>query len=204
MNINRFMSAHLDNMTRQNRYEVELHGGEKLPMLRSRGLRCTNIALPGKQIVFAETTEYGGGPMRKHANKVDYGGGIVNMTFLCDHTFEDKQLVELWQSYIYDEGYGFAYPDDYCGTIKITQMGMDNVPVYEVELNDAWPQNIQEQTLDASAGDIQTFTCGFAFRSWSSSFENSPSGLLGGLFKKYKRKLASKVDRKIEEELFGN
>ena len=142
--------------------------------------------------------------MRKHPNKVDYGGGLLTMSFLCDHTFEDKQLMELWQSYIFDEGYGFQYQDDYTGTVKITQLGMDEIPIYEVELHEAWPQNIQEQTLDASASEIQTFTCGMAFRSWSSSFENSPSGLLGGLFKKYKRKITSKIDRKIDEELFGN
>lgn len=195
------MSAHLDNMTRQNRFKVEIHGPANI---RSRGMRCTNIVLPGKQIIYAEGTEYGAGPMRKHPNKVDYGGGLISMTFLCDHTFEDKQLMELWQSYIYDEGYGFQYPDDYTGSIKITQLGMDELPVYEVELHEAWPQNLQEQTLDSAAGDMQTFSCGFAFRSWSSSFENSPNGLLGGLFRKYKRKITSKIDRKIDEELFGN
>ena len=195
------MSAHMDNMVRQNKYEVEIHG----PVgIRSRGMRCTNVVLPGKQIVFAESTEYGGGPMRKHPNKVDYGGGIVNMTFMCDHTFEDKQQIELWQSYIYDDGYGYQYPDDYTGSVTITQLGQDNIPVYEVTLHDCWPQNIGEQTLDSTSSEIQTFNCGFAFRTWSSSFENSPSGLLGGLFNKFKRKLKSKVDRKIDEELFGN
>lgn len=195
------MAAHLDNMTRQNRFNVEIFGPANI---RSRGLRCNSISLPGKQIIYAEGTEYGAGPMRKHPNKVDYGGGLLTMSFLCDHTFEDKQLMELWQSYIFDEGYGFQYQDDYTGTVKITQLGMDEIPIYEVELHEAWPQNIQEQTLDASASEIQTFTCGMAFRSWSSSFENSPSGLLGGLFKKYKRKITSKIDRKIDEELFGN
>jgi len=201
MKINQFMAAHLDNMTRQNRFNVEIFGPANI---RSRGLRCNSISLPGKQIIYAEGTEYGAGPMRKHPNKVDYGGGLLTMSFLCDHTFEDKQLMELWQSYIFDEGYGFQYQDDYTGTVKITQLGMDEIPIYEVELHEAWPQNIQEQTLDASASEIQTFTCGMAFRSWSSSFENSPSGLLGGLFKKYKRKITSKIDRKIDEELFGN
>ena len=43
----------------------------------------------------------------------------------------------------------------------------------------------------------------FKFRTWSSSFENSPSGLLGGLFKKKMRKLRSKADRKINDKLFG-
>tara|TARA_R110001592_G_C13067825_1_gene741536 strand:- start:122 stop:733 length:612 start_codon:yes stop_codon:yes gene_type:complete len=203
MKINQFMSAHLDNMVRQNRYEVELFGPPN-SNIRSRGMRCTNISLPGKQIVFAETTEYGGGPMRKHANKVDYGGGLATMTFLCDHTFEDKQLVELWQSKIYDEGYGYQYPEDYCGEVIIRQLGMDGLPVYEVKLHDAWPQQITEQTLDSTSSEIQSFVCGFAFRSWSSSFENSPSGLLGGLFKKYKRKITTKVNRKLDEELFGN
>ena len=197
------MSAHLDNMTRQNRYEVEFFG-PKDSNIRSRGIRCTSVALPGKQIVFAEFKEYGGGPMRKHPNTVDYGGGIVNMTFLCDHTFEDKQLIELWQSSIYDEAYGYQYPDSYYGEVVIRQLGMDGLPVYEVKLHDAWPQQITEQSLDSSAADIQTFACGFAFRTWSSSFENAPSGLLGGLFKKYKRKLTTKVNRKLDEELFGN
>ena len=201
MNINRFMSAHIDNMTRTNRYEVAIHGPSGI---RSRGMRCTNITMPGKQVVFAETTEYGGGPMTKHANKVDYGGGLVTMTFMCDHTFEDKQKMELWQSMIYDEGYGLQYPDNYTGSVRITQMGMDDLPVYEVELHDAWPQNIQEQTLDSTTGDIQSFTAGIAFRSWSSSFENSPGGLLGGLFNKYKRKLGSRVKRKFNDKLFGN
>ena len=202
MKINRFMSAHLDNMVRQNKYEVAIRA-PKLN-LNSRGMRCTNIVLPGKQIVFAETTEYGGGPMRKHPNKVDYGGGIVNMTFMCDHTFEDKQQIELWQSFIYDDGYGYQYPDDYTGEVTITQFGQDNLPVYEVTLHDCWPQNLSEQSLDSASSEIQTFSCGMAFRTWSSSFENSPSGLLGGLFKKYKRKFTSKVNRKVDEELFGN
>ena len=119
------------------------------------------------------------------------------------HTFEDKQTFELWQQYIHDEGYGFQYQDDYTGSIKIRQMGQDNLAVYEVELHEAFPQNIQEQTLDATASDIQTFTVSVAFRSWSSSFENSPSGLLGGLFNKYKRKITSKVKTKVEDKLFG-
>ena len=82
-------------------------------------------------------------------------------------------------------------------------MGQDNLSVYEVELHEAFPQNIQEQTLDATASDIQTFTVSVAFRSWSSSFENSPGGLLGGLFNKFKRKIKSKVKTKVQDKLFG-
>ena len=41
------------------------------------------------------------------------------------------------------------------------------------------------------------------FRTWQSSYENQPSGLLGGLFNKYSRKLKSKVSTKVESKLFG-
>ena len=50
---------------------------------------------------------------------------------------------------------------------------------------------------------IQKFDVEFSFRTWSSSFENTPSGLLGGLFKKFSRKISSKVNKKLSDKLFG-
>ena len=47
------------------------------------------------------------------------------------------------------------------------------------------------------------FSCTFAFRTWTSSYENTPSGLLGGLFKKFSRKIKTKASTKIEGKLFG-
>ena len=60
-----------------------------------------------------------------------------------------------------------------------------------------------KQTLDASASNTpQTFTANFAFRTWSSSFENSPSGILGSLFRKVSRKVKTKVRKKLGDSLF--
>ena len=201
MHINRFMGSHIDDMARQDRFSVEIHGPAGI---RSRGIRCTNIEMPGKQIITQEFSEYGGGPMRKYPSKVDYGGGAIALTFMMDTTFEDKQKIELWQSYVHDEAFGFQYPEDYWGEIKIQQEGRDGNSIYEVVLHEAWPQSIDTQALDSSASStIQTFSASFVYRTWSSSYENSPSGLLGGLFKKFSRKIKTKASSKIEGKIFG-
>ena len=200
MNINRFMKAHIDGMPRLNKFDVEIYGPQGI---RSRGIRCTAVNLPGRQVTSNEFTEYGGAPMYKYPTRVDYAGGKVDMTFMCDHTMEDRQKFELWQSFIYDEVYQMNYPEDYEGTMKITQLGQDNLPIYSVELLNCFPDSIGDISLDAGSGELVTFQVSMAFRSWVSSYENSPSGLLGGLFNKYSRKLKSKVSSKVENKLFG-
>ena len=108
MNINRFMGAHIDGMPRNNKFEVEIHGPQGI---NSRGIRCTTISMPGRQVTSSEFSEYGGAPMYKYPNRVDYAGGKLDMTWMLDHTFEDRQKMELWQSYIYDESYAMNYPE---------------------------------------------------------------------------------------------
>ena len=49
MHINRFMNAHLDDMARDNRFKVELHGPANLG-IRMRGIRCTTVSIPGRTI----------------------------------------------------------------------------------------------------------------------------------------------------------
>lgn len=199
MNIDRF-KINLDAMARTNRYEVEIHGPAGI---RSRGLRCTDVSIPAKSIGTTSNSYLSAGPESVYADSVDYGQ-TVSLTFMLDHTYEDRQKMELWQSFIYDEAYNLQYPDKYWGSMKIIQMGVDNLPIYEVELHQCFPTTISSIGF-ASGGEtsIQTFSTDFSFRSWSSSFENSPGGLLGGLFNKFSRKLESKVNKKLSDKLFG-
>ena len=87
--------------------------------------------------------------------------------------------------------------------MEIKQLDAAHNIIYEVELHEVFPLGILEQTLDASAANTpQTFTANFAFRTWSSSFENSPSGILGSLFRKVSRKVKTKVRKKLGDALF--
>jgi len=199
-NINRFM-ANIDNMARPNNFNVNIFGPSAIAdgSINSRGIRCTNITMPGRSFTTSPHSEYHGGPKANRITGIDYEGGLVQMTFICDTTFEDKQKIELWQQYIFDNSYYYEYYDDIIGEVEIEQLAHDGTVIYSVRLQEAYPQAIQAQTLDASSTAIQTFTCSFAFRRWNSSFENSPTGLLGGLFKKFSRKLNSRVDRKLNK-----
>ncbi len=201
MYVTRFMNAHLDDMARKNRYKVEIYGPQGIS---SDGMRCTAISMPGRTISTNTHTINQAGPPREHPSSVDYGGKI-DLTFMLDTTFEDHQKIALWNSYIYDEAWGFRYPEEYWGTVKITQFDRQDWPIYEVELLEAWPSAFGSMEYD-SAGEgagLQTFSCTMQFRTWVSSYENSPSGLLGGLFKKVSRKLGTKIKSKIEGKIFG-
>ena len=201
MHINRFMGAHMDDMARANRFEIEIHGPKGI---RSRGIRCKTVSLPGRQIQTTEHREYPGGPMRQYPIGIDYDSGESSLTFMLDTTYEDKQKIELWQALLYDEAWGYAYVEDIWGEIKITQLGRDTNEIYSVTLHECWPTSIDSEDLDASGEpEIMEFSCTFAFRTWSSSYENTPSGLLGGLFKKFSRKIKTKTSSKIEGKLFG-
>ena len=198
MNINRFMS-NIDNMARTNHFNVNIFGPVGISAgLSIRGIRCTNISLPGRSFITTPYEDYAGAPKSNRITGIDYEGGIIQMTFICDSSFEDKQKLELWQQYIFDDDYFYKYYDEYVGSVTIVQEGVDGQPIYDVTLHDAFPQALQAQTLDASTNSVQSFTCSFAYRTWTSSFENSPSGILGGLFKKFTRKLSSKIDKKFD------
>ena len=200
MHINRFIKAHVDNMARKGKYEVEIHGPNGL---RSRGMRVTAVTMPALTIETTQHTPSSAGPPSNYINNVSYGGEVT-MTFMLDHTYEDRELMEQWQHEMFDEVWNLTYPEDYHGTVKITQLGVDDLPVYEVELHQAFPTSLGELGFSAeSMNEMQTMDVVFKFRTWTSSYENSPSGLLGGLFNKFSRKLKSKVTKKIGSKIFG-
>lgn len=200
MNINRFMN-HMDSMGRKDRFNVEIRGPKSLQM-RSRGLRCTAVSTPGKTMVTTAKNYGGATPNIEYVTGIEYENKVI-CTFMLDTTYEDKQMMELWQSFMYDEAYNLQYPETYHGQVKIEQLGVDNIPIYSVELHEAFPTNVTGVGFSASEPAIQTFDVEFTFRTWSSTFDNSPSGLLGGLFKKKMRNIRSRLDKKVNDKLFG-
>lgn len=199
MHINRFKN-HIDSMARSDRFNVEIRAS-KID-LRSRGLRVSEVNIPGKTMDVQRHGFGGGMPDRPYITGITYENEVT-MKFLLDTSMEDKQLMELWQSYMFDEAYNLQYPENYHGQVIIEQLGVDNIPVYSVELHEAFPTVVTGLTMSAGSTEVQTFDVTFNYRTWSSSFENSPSGLLGGLFNKKMRKIRSKLDNKIQDKLFG-
>ena len=185
MHINRFL-GHMDSMSRSDRFDIEIRGPASI---RSRGIRCTAVNIPSRTMTTTRHRMGGAYPDRPYVTGIEYENDVT-CTFMLDSTYEDKQMMELWQSYMFDEAYNLQYPDSYHGQVIISQLGVDNQPVGGV-------------AFSATEAAIQTFDVTFNYRTWSSAYENSPGGLLGGLFKKFSRKITSKLDKKINDKLFG-
>ena len=202
MRINRFM-GHIDAMARQNRFEVEIF----MPVLdiRMRGLRVSKAVIPGRKITTEAYSEIPSGPARKYLQKVEYDQDIT-LTFLTDSTLDDRMAIETWMEYMYDGSYAMKYlyaDNGYTGTIILRQLDRADMPIYEVELVEAFPETMSGLSLDSSSSAIQTFDVTFGYRTWTSKFENAPANtILGALFKKAGRKLRAKATRKVEDKVF--
>tara|TARA_Y100001963_G_scaffold57872_1_gene80990 strand:- start:1185 stop:1853 length:669 start_codon:yes stop_codon:yes gene_type:complete len=207
MNINRFM-GHIDQMSRKNRFEIDIF----MPALdlRIRGLRVTTVTTPGKSITVEQFKPVPAGYAKNTIKGVEYPQEVT-ITCMCDSHMEDRQKIELWQNYMYDDDYSmrYAYNDTsgkqmgYVGTVAIRQLDRSGQSVYEVQLEDAFPQTLGGLSFDMASSDIQTFDVTFNYRTWHSAYENTPAGsILGALFQKGMRKIGSKVRKKVEDKVY--
>ena len=198
MNIKRIIAT-IGAPTTTNKFDVDIYAGAS--GIRIRGIRCINAQLPGRTITTAAFAERATGPKTMFPTGLDYDGQTIAMTFLCDNQFEERRAMERWQEMIYSSRYGLNYPDNYHGEIHIRQLDRDMEPVYSVMLHGAWPQAIAPQALDATANTFQQLSVTFNYETWSSRFENVHTGILGGLFNKAKRRIKSRIKRKIDSKV---
>lgn len=202
MNITRFMT-HIDSMARQNRFEVDIFAPSI--QLRMRSIRCQKATMPGKTLEVESIKYVPAGWETKHVKSVTYPQEVT-LTFMCNETMVDREKIELWQNYMYNDDYSMRYPQGetgYNGTVVVRQLDRGGNIIYEVQLEDAFPQSMGALTLDMASSTIQTFDVTFNYRTWHSAYENSPdSSILGMLFKKGMRKIRTKVRRKGEDKLF--
>ena len=204
MHINRFL-GHIDGMARQNRFEVDIF----VPAIkmRMRSIRCQKASMPGKTLELSSFNKIPSGPADHIVKGVKYDENVI-LGFMLDSTFQDRQKIELWQQYIYNDDYSIKYPKggvkSWFGTVAIRQLDRGGNAIYEVQLEDAFPTVLSAVNLDMASSAVQTFDVTFSYRTWHSSYANTPSSsYLAGLFNKHSRKIGSRIRRKIEEKVFG-
>ena len=202
------LKYNFDQGARANRFHVEFQlptafgGGDAG---RNMGLRVESCELPGREIETKEWSEYG--QTRLMPTGKVMGGGTTTMSFICDQSFADRLILETWNEMVYttkDEGTiehpVFAYYEDYIGSIEIQQLRSDSKATTSRDdskgialtytLHEAYPVSFEAQTLDAASADILKFSVTFAYRNWSSeynekhhtrSFLNKGRGILDAL-----------------------
>lgn len=119
-----------------------------IPDPRDISILCESVNLPGRQI---STIDY---QADRQTIKIPYGviNEDVTMSFILTNDYYMKQLFDKWMSGIFDvENYRVGYKKDFVTDVVIQQLNKNNVPIYSVRLEDAFPITMQSIQLDSNS-----------------------------------------------------
>lgn len=183
LSIDKFKSR-FDNGARPNRFSTQF----LCPKLgiNVEGVLCKSAVLPGRQLEVEDWSAYG--PTQAFPTNVTHDGQRATFTFLCDTSFIEKQIFEVWQTFIYgnDPTPQFnhnqpkmSYMIDYTGEVQVrhyrnnTNSADDATKI--VTLHEAFPIDVQAQALDYdSESQILLMSVVFAFRHFTTEYKQLP------------------------------
>lgn len=132
---------------------------------RGLSLQCEAAELPGKNFVTDDVKIYG--PTFKVPFQTQYND--LSLTFLCSGNFYERFLFDSWMNLIMPTGTNnLRFPKDsdgngYLTTIVIKQYDDIGNEIYNVKLIDAFPINVQAQTLNWSEDGFHRLTVVFSY-----------------------------------------
>jgi len=131
---------------------------------RDISLLCESCTLPGRTI---STIDY---QNVKQAVKIPYSfiNEDVTFTFILTGDYYMRKLFDNWMSMVFDtEKYQLRYKDTYTTDVRIAQLNKNNIPVYTVQLHNAYPTGINAITLDnTSESTIQKVTVNMTYETF--------------------------------------
>ena len=147
---------------------------------RDVSLLCESCTLPGRAITTMEKQNV------KQAVKVPYSfvNDDVTFTFILTGDYYMRKMFDNWSNLVFDtEKYEMRYPDTYTTDVRISQLNKQNVPIYTVKLEKAYPTAITAITLDNTAeSSIQKVTISMAYENFVvEGFLDSVTGIAKGV-----------------------
>jgi len=128
---------------------------------------CTSASLPGESVATFDVRR--GKPIQ---TKLPYDliYSELRLIFRVSHDHKERTLFEAWHNYIYDKTTNsFRYPEQYYGTIDITQLSNDMKKIKTVRCYEAYPTTLSAIALAYDADNVvETFDVLFAYTSWES------------------------------------
>ena len=132
---------------------------------RDIGILCKSVTFPGDTI---ETMNYDQGGFKQ--NTLIPTGFAVNEVDLVWHLTNDyyiKKMFDKWIGLIIDKDtYLKNYESTYLRDITIQQLNEQNMPIYGIELQDAFPKSTNAITLSNDSKDVVELTVNFAFKNF--------------------------------------
>ena len=135
-----------------------------IPDPRDISILCEAVSFPGRQI---STLDY---IADRQAIKVPYSiiNEDVSMTFILTNDYYMKKVFDTWASGIFDvENYRAGYKKDFVTDIVIQQLDQNNIPIYSVKLEGAFPTTVSAVNLDNnSENTIQKMTVTMSYENY--------------------------------------
>ena len=146
---------------------------------RDVSLLCESCTLPGRAITTMEKQNV------KQAVKVPYSfvNEDVTFTFLLTGDYYMRKMFDNWLELVFDTNkYEMRYPDTYTTDIRIAQLNKQNIPVYTVKLEKAYPTTINAISLDNTAeNSIQKVSVNVTYENFVvEGFLDSVTGIAKG------------------------
>ena len=171
--LDRFRAQILDGngLARNNRFEVEI-GVPTGMRSRSRNygelvsLYVEQANIPGLNISAKPFKIFG--PTYQRPITSEYGGEGISLTFHMDQYMKIRNFFEDWMHIIVDpDTFTVGYQEEYISTIKIKQLDEQDTVVYEIELQEAFPRNMNLMDLNnSSTNQTHRLNVLFAYRYW--------------------------------------
>jgi hypothetical protein len=135
-----------------------------IPDPRDISILCEAVSFPGRQI---STLDY---IAERQAIKVPYSiiNEDVSFTFILTNDYYMKKLFDTWSTGIFDvENYRAGYKKDFVTDIVIQQLDHNNVPIYSVRLEGAFPTTVSAINLDNnSENTVQKMTVTMSYENY--------------------------------------
>ena len=146
---------------------------------RDVSLLCESCTLPGRAITTMEKQNV------KQAVKVPYSfvNEDVTFTFILTGDYYMRKMFDNWLELVFDTNkYEMCYPDTYTTDIRIAQLNKQNIPVYTVKLEKAYPTAINAISLDNTAeNSIQKVSVNVTYENFVvEGFLDSVTGIAKG------------------------
>lgn len=168
---------------------------ENQPGGREMSFLCSNVNLPGKQILTAERR------IGVELQKVAYGYAVddVSMTFYLMNDYGMKKYFDRWMSKTVDQETGFVnYKKDYAHSVTIHQLRKPIVvktanigplvanlnagggSIYTVELEEAFPTTINAIELNNELDGLVQLTVQLSYTKWNTKPVGGLTDIVGG------------------------
>ena len=156
-----------ESLARTNRFEVILVPPTVMSNYgREISIMVDTIGFPNMSISAKAFKTWG--PNHQMPVGSEYGGEGIAITFLLDGKMDNKRFIEDWMELaVRPNDYLLRYQREYTSSVMISQLNDRNLPIYTVELIDAFPRSMSLVSLDNNAqSQVSRLNVMLAFRRW--------------------------------------